>query len=586
MNKSCPSTEVLGEFHHDMLREPQRGLIVNHLRQCETCSNVLSELSNDCSLFEIDAEVQVPGQHTLAFESRCKADPPKVISSGAEVPEQPLEIEGYDSLELVTTGGMGVIYRANETSLNRYVAIKLISAHVLVSEAGLQRALRESQLLAKLTHPYICKIYTAGRWREQPYLVMEWVDGSTLQQRIDQETICPFEAVRITRDLAEALSSMHSAGIVHRDLKPDNVLLTAASSTRPIGIPKLIDFGLSYSDGHDQSAHTGKTVLGTPSFMAAEQTGLDKSLGGITAATDIHGLGGLLYAMLTGHAPYKADTPMKSMQKAVNGEIVGLEKIANVSNELKSILLKCLQPRPEMRFKSAAEVAEALDAFLTNRVPSQPTTQKGSNRRIAPLFVTAVSLMIMILWLVTTGSGLFVKGSGESDPSNLASRSVVEEQGGVEILTQVDLLQPLAGHSDTLADNLGDTVQTTTQEVLASINDHRLRAGLTPFKSNEKLSQGAQAHATAMAREKIVADFIKEEPDLLQSRIAPTGYRCRIAYQLITADVEPQDVAEKLSREQRYSNWLTSKYEDVGIGAAVGVNGRPYYVVLLATPIP
>lgn len=583
MNQSCPSTKVLDEFHHDRLRESQRRLILNHLRQCETCSNVISGLSHECSLFEIAADEQPRGQRTLAFESRCKADRPTVISSGAEVPEQPLEIEGYDGLELITTGGMGVIYRANETSLNRCVAIKLISAHVLLSDAGLQRALRESRFLAQLAHPYICKIYAAGRWREQPYLVMEWIDGPTLQQRIDQAAICPFEAVRIARDVAEALSSMHAAGIVHRDLKPDNVLLAAVSSTRPFGIPKLIDFGLSYSDGQDHSSHTGKTVLGTPSFMAAEQTGLDKSLGSITAATDIHGLGGLLYAMLAGHAPYKADTPMNSMQKAVNGEIVGLERIASVSNELKSILLKCLQPRPDMRFKSAAEVAEALDAFLTNRVPSEPVSRKGSNIRIAQRFMIAASLLILAMTFSPIRSNLSGNRFGAFGQPALATPSAIQDEGGFQAITRAGSPTSQAATADTHADLLGDTRQTPMQEVLASLNTMRVRADLHPFRSDEKLNQGAQAHAEVMARTELLVDLM-EESDFLQCRIAPTGYRCQVATQLITAGVEPQDVAARLLQEHRYSETLNGNFTDVGIGAAISQTGRRYYVVLLAVP--
>lgn len=586
MSKHCPTAEELAGLLDERLPEPQRSVVAAHLRECEPCCEALSRLANTWSLGDAVAEDQPISENTREFESRCKAVRPIAIASGAEVPARALEIAGYDGLELITTGGMGVVYRGNDTALNRSVAVKLISAHVILSDAGRQRAMRESRLLAKLDHPFICKIYAAGSWCEHPFLVMEWIDGPTLQERIDDSPLSPLEAARIARDLVDALSFVHANDIVHRDLKPDNVLLAAVSATRPLGIPKLIDFGLSHSDELGQLAISGDPVLGTPSFMAAEQTGLDESLGPITAATDIHGLGGLLFAMVTGHAPYKAASPMASMQRAVKGEITGIDKLGILPQELKGIVLKCLQPRPELRYESASAVAEALDRFLASQAPPTPPSSEWDRRRLAPLLVASVSLLIVGASIWAGRLGVFDPRSFQAgEATAMQTRGDVLVGAGDQPKAQVVTPRLPAEAKAEEAVTLVSESQTPEQEVLGSLKAMRQRLGLAPFRSNERLNRGAQSHAEVMARTGFLSDLINED-DFLQSRIAPTGYRCQMAAQLITADVEPQDVADRLLREPRYTNLLSGNFPDVGIGAAIGPEGRRYYVVLLAVPVP
>jgi serine/threonine protein kinase len=356
----CPSRDELEALLDDRLPEPQRAKSLAHLHDCQPCSDTYSTLANTWSFGDAAREEAPAGTNTIAFEARLRAQRPEPAAAPAEIPPQPPEIAGYDSLEVVTAGGMGIVYRARDTTLGRPVAIKLISAHAIHTAPGRQRALREAELLARLSHPSICTIHAAGTWRDQPYLVMEWIAGPTLQERIDEAPLPPAEAACIARDLAEALSSVHAAGIVHRDLKPDNVLLADVCERRGAAIPKLIDFGLAHPDNASQELTIGDTVLGTPSFMAAEQTGLDESLGPVTPATDIHGLGGLLFAMLTGHAPYQASTLMASLQRALRGDLAGRARLAEVPDELRRIVLRCLQPQPAKRYASAASVAEAL----------------------------------------------------------------------------------------------------------------------------------------------------------------------------------------------------------------------------------
>ena len=261
------------------------------------------------------------GRNTLNFEQRLKALPPDLRPLPADVPDELPVIPGYDNLQLHASGGMATIYRARDAELGREVAIKLLSSHAIHSRTGRQRALREARLLARLAHPGVVTIHATGVWQERPYLVLEWIDGCTLQEKIDAGSLRPERAAEIARDLAQTLIGLHDAGIVHRDLKPDNVLLADPVAA---GLPetvKLIDFGLARPDDASRELTIGDTVLGTPSYMAAEQTGLDPDLGETNPATDVHGIGCLLFAMLTGQAPYKAASVMASLQRAVRGEV-------------------------------------------------------------------------------------------------------------------------------------------------------------------------------------------------------------------------------------------------------------------------
>lgn len=275
---------------------------------------------------------------------------------------------------------------ARDTALDRMVAVKVLWSFGPLSDAARARATRESLMLARLNHPNVITIYgTGGTAEGVPYLVMELVAGQSLQQRIDAEPLPPREAARIVRDLARGLSEVHALGIVHRDLKPDNVLL--ARTAGPGGdLPKLADFGLARPDDAAANLTQADAIAGTPSFMAAEQTGLDPTLGDVGPATDIHGLGAVLYAAVVGRAPYEAKTPGESLGLAARGEPTGLPILtARCPPDLRTIVEKCLWPDPVQRYRAPGDLADDLERFLNSGVRAGGRSGRRACERKSPL---------------------------------------------------------------------------------------------------------------------------------------------------------------------------------------------------------
>jgi serine/threonine protein kinase len=208
---------------------------------------------------------------------------------------------------------MGVVYKARQVALNRVVALKMILAGGHAGAEARARFRAEAEAVARLQHPNIVQVFEVGEHEGRPFFSLEFVDGGSLQGRLDGTPQAPAEAAALVRTLARAMHAAHEKGVVHRDLKPANVLLAAD------GTPKVTDFGLAKSLDEEGHTQTGE-IMGTPSYMAPEQAGGDKRQIGPT--TDVYALGAILYELLTGRPPFRGPTPLDTILQVVSDEPV------------------------------------------------------------------------------------------------------------------------------------------------------------------------------------------------------------------------------------------------------------------------
>jgi tetratricopeptide (TPR) repeat protein len=263
----------------------------------------------------------------------------------------------YELRSVLGRGGMGVVYRARQLSLNRPVALKMIKAGALADDDELRRFQNEAEAVAALDHPGIVPIHEVGEHQGQRYFSMSLVEGGSLAAALDRYRADPHAAARLVAEVARAVHHAHMRGILHRDLKPANILVDAE------GRPHVTDFGLARRIGGDVGATESGAVVGTPGYMAPEQA--EGRRRGITTATDVYGLGAVLYACLTGQAPFEGDSVLEVLD-GVRHRPPRRPAAFNlrVPRDLEVICLKCLEKDPSRRYDSAAAVADDLERYL------------------------------------------------------------------------------------------------------------------------------------------------------------------------------------------------------------------------------
>ncbi|MBI2807217.1 MAG: serine/threonine protein kinase [Planctomycetes bacterium] len=264
----------------------------------------------------------------------------------------------YEILGEIARGGMGVVYRARQTALDRIVALKMILAGRLANADEVQRFRTEAEAAARLQHPNLVTVHEVDEIDGQHFFTMEFIEGMSLDQRLIQGPLAGKPAARYVRILARAVHYAHKQGILHRDLKPSNVLIDADDE------PHITDFGLAkrLGEGGSGKTRTG-AVLGTPSYMSPEQAqGKTAEIG---PAADIYSLGAILYELVTGRPPFRAETPLDTVMQVIDQEPVPPRLLnANVEHDLETICLKCLTKDPHQRYASAEELGEDLQRYL------------------------------------------------------------------------------------------------------------------------------------------------------------------------------------------------------------------------------
>jgi serine/threonine-protein kinase len=269
-------------------------------------------------------------------------------------------IPGYDLLGQAGVGGMGIVFRARNVKSGQTVAVKMLRSDDRAIPDAARRFQREVRCLASLDHPNIVKAYESGVTDGVPYLVMEYLGGGSLAKKLNGATMPPREAATLLEAMAGAVHHLHNRGYIHRNLKPHDILFTAD------GTPKLIDLGLARRIGQEDADSAEGTVVGTPSYMAPEQAaGRVSALG---PATDVYGLGTILYECLAGRPPFEGPTVMETLQRVGSWEPVpprSLNKQAD--SEIEDICLRCLRKSPAERYATAEEVADDLRRYLDGK---------------------------------------------------------------------------------------------------------------------------------------------------------------------------------------------------------------------------
>jgi serine/threonine-protein kinase len=312
-------------------------------QSCEAESAKLAQLSADAAATTLpptDPDATIPPAQVL--DARLAVWP---------------AVEGYEIIGVLGRGGMGIVYKARQTSLDRLVALKMVLAGAHAAPDDLARFRSEAEAVARLQHPNIVQIHEVGACEGRPYLSLEFVGGGSLAQKLNGLPMPPTHAAKLIATLARAIHAAHERGIIHRDLKPANVLLTED------GIPKITDFGLAKRLDRDSGRTRSGTIMGTPAYMAPEQaSGRSKEVG---PATDVYALGAILYELLTGQAPFRADTPLDTVLLVLDREPPPPRTLnTSVNRELEAVCLKCLEKDRKHRYASATALAEDLERYL------------------------------------------------------------------------------------------------------------------------------------------------------------------------------------------------------------------------------
>jgi serine/threonine-protein kinase len=314
-------------------------------------------------------------------------------------------VPGYEVEAVLGRGGMGVVFRARHLRLNRVVALKMLLAGPYARPGELERFLREAETVAGLRHTNIVQVHEAGDVDGLPYFTMEFVEGGSLAQKLDGTPQPARQAAALVATLADAVHAAHKHGIVHRDLKPSNILLTAD------GAPKITDFGVARHLGVAAGLTMSGVPVGTPSYMAPEQA--EGNSREVDAAADTYALGAILYELLTGRPPFRADSAAETLRQVMAKDPVPPSRLnAAVPRDAEIVCLKCLEKDLRRRYPSAAALAEDLRRFQQDEPivarATGPVERALRWLRRKPTVAALAATALALIGLVIGGAGWLV----------------------------------------------------------------------------------------------------------------------------------------------------------------------------------
>lgn len=447
-----------------------------HVDHCDTCQTRLEKLAAEdgewdeahemlVSVNEIreqgDSQLRTGSWHASRWQRRPTAwteSMARQILSPPSHPEMLGRIGRYEVERLIGAGGMGVVFKAFDTELNRPVAIKVLAPFLAGSGAARQRFAREARAAAAVVHEHVVAIHNVETDEESPFLVMPYVAGDSLQTRLDREgmlDVC--EVLRIGMQTAAGLAAAHAQGLVHRDVKPSNILLEE-SVERTL----LTDFGLAQASDAASLTRTGYHP-GTPQYMSPEQARGDA----VDARSDLFSLGSVLYTMCTGRSPFRAETAFGILRRITDNEPRPIREInPSIPFWLEGLIQKLQAKSPDDRFQTASDVAELLEECLAH--VQQPTIARlpPECRRFSfgkPIKITA-RRALLTAGIVTCGVLAFVFGPD----STLWPTQDMNDLGPVAIPDPPnDVGTVIVSESDTVWDGTTGTIESFSQDLEA-----------------------------------------------------------------------------------------------------------------------
>jgi tetratricopeptide (TPR) repeat protein len=475
----CPGLEDLDQLLNEQLEADQEARLVAHIQTCKSCQERLERLTAGRDQARNNRTTQeasqkggqtpglfsttdpgattdfVPAAFVLVTNKAGDSCPEEMADRTADFPpraanrtvsrngSQPVEpkmrpegdthpsparpeIPGYELLEKLGEGGMGVVFLARQLGLNRLVAVKMIRGGSHARPDHFSRFRVEAEAVALLRHPNIIQIYEIGEIDGLPFVSLELLQGGSLDDRLGGTPQPGRQAAELMITLTGAVGVAHDAGIVHRDLKPTNVLFTAD------GTPKITDFGLAKRLDSDSKQTESGQVMGSPSYMAPEQArGHTKEVG---RSADVYALGAILYELLTGRPPFKGETPMETVRQVIDDDPVPPSRLVpRVARDLETICLKCLSKEAPKRYESARALAEDLTRYLRGEpIKARPTpawerAAKWARRR--PLAASACVLGIALAFGLTTGGFAYERSLRLAEQKRGDMLQVLQDRG-------------------------------------------------------------------------------------------------------------------------------------------------------------
>ncbi len=473
----------LGEILADWLEQAERGEapdLEQYLRRCPGDPAKLRACLENWAALRSRTE---PLRDLLKTD-RTTSLPSRTLAGGAASAEGfglPLgsALGDYLLLEVLGHGGMGVVYKAKQLSLQRVVALKVVRSAASASPADLERFAQEASLSARLDHPAIVPVYEVGTCRGHPFLGMKCIDGGSLDKHLARFKADPKATAALLAEVARAVHHAHQRGVLHRDLKPSNILLDAA------GRPHVTDFGLAKPIESDSGITQTGAIVGTPSYMAPEQADGGRAIA--TTAVDVHGLGAVLYALLTGKPPFRGHNVVETIALARHADPESPSSAnPGVPRDLQTICMKCLEKAPSRRYASAEAVAEDLERWLAGEpIQARATTAlerawKWTRRRpdlAGMIAVSCVALAGLVVGLLVYNRDL----SDALEESNLLRKQAMQREASlrrhlyVADIRQVHQLWQTGDHAQA-GELLGRHVPGADEEDLRGFEWHWLRS--------------------------------------------------------------------------------------------------------------